>query len=124
MSYGANAGYAINPARDFGPRFFAWLAGWGRVALPGVPGYVWVPIIGPLIGGVVGAVVYDLFIRDVLVARGAPPAPDVEARGETVEEEPAGPASDAEAGAGPSASAEEATGWTPRGTIRPPDAST
>jgi glycerol uptake facilitator protein len=98
MSYGANAGYAINPARDFGPRFFAWLAGWGRVALPGVHGYVWVPIIGPLIGGVVGAVVYDLFIRDVLVARGAPPAPDVEARGETVEEEPAGPASDAEAG--------------------------
>jgi glycerol uptake facilitator protein len=50
------------------------------VALPGVHGYVWVPIIGPLIGGVVGAVVYDLFIRDVLVARGVPPAPDVEAR--------------------------------------------
>jgi hypothetical protein len=60
MSFGANAGYAINPARDFGPRVFAWLAGWGRVALPGVHGYVWVPIIGPLVGGVVGAVVYDL----------------------------------------------------------------
>jgi glycerol uptake facilitator protein len=97
MSYGANAGYAINPARDFGPRFFAWLAGWGRVALPGAHGYVWVPIIGPLIGGVVGAIVYDLFIRDVLVARGAPPAPDVDARGETVEEEPAGPTPDVEA---------------------------
>ena len=97
MSYGANAGYAINPARDFGPRFFAWLAGWGRVALPGAHGYVWVPIIGPLIGGVVGAIVYDLFIRDVLVARGAPPAPDVEATGETVEEEPAGPTPDVEA---------------------------
>jgi glycerol uptake facilitator protein len=97
MSFGANAGYAINPARDFGPRFFAWLAGWGRVALPGAHGYVWVPIIGPLIGGVVGAIVYDLFIRDVLVARGAPPAPDVDARGETVEEEPAGPTPDVEA---------------------------
>jgi glycerol uptake facilitator protein len=97
MSFGANAGYAINPARDFGPRLLAWLAGWGQVALPGVHGYLWVPIVGPLVGGVVGAVVYDLFIRDVLLARGAPPAPDVEAGGETVEEEPAGPPSDAEA---------------------------
>jgi glycerol uptake facilitator protein len=89
MSVGANAGYAINPARDVSPRFFAWLAGWDTVALPGVHG-LWVPIIGPLIGGVIGAVVYDFFIRDVLRARGAPPAPDVAARGETVEEEPTG----------------------------------
>jgi glycerol uptake facilitator protein len=77
MSYGANAGYAINPARDFGPRLFAYFAGWGKVALPGTyhaPGftfsnYFWVPIVGPLIGGVVGVVIYDLFIGDVLHAR-------------------------------------------------------
>lgn len=74
MSFGANAGYAINPARDFGPRFFAWLAGWGQVALPGtVDGsfswYFWVPIVGPLIGGVIGVFLYDLFIGDVLHAR-------------------------------------------------------
>jgi glycerol uptake facilitator protein len=74
MSFGANAGYAINPARDLGPRLFAWLAGWGEIAVPGtVPGafgaYMWVPIVGPLIGGVLGVVIYDLFIGDVLHAR-------------------------------------------------------
>jgi glycerol uptake facilitator protein len=88
MSFGANAGYAINPARDFGPRLFAWLAGWGKVAFPGVHGYFWVPIVGPFIGGVLGAVVYDLFVGDVLRARKEPPAPDVEGFGETVEERP------------------------------------
>jgi glycerol uptake facilitator protein len=77
MSYGANAGYAINPARDFGPRLFSYFAGWGRVALPGTyssPGlsfsnYFWIPIVGPLIGGTVGILLYDLFIGDVLHAR-------------------------------------------------------
>jgi glycerol uptake facilitator protein len=77
MSYGANAGYAINPARDFGPRLFAFFAGWGKTALPGTysaPGfafsdYFWIPIIGPLIGGVLGVIIYDLFIGDVLHAR-------------------------------------------------------
>jgi glycerol uptake facilitator protein len=88
MSFGANAGYAINPARDFGPRFFAWLAGWGQVAFPGAHGYFWVPIVGPFVGGVLGAIVYDLFVGDVLRARGEPPAPDVEGFGETVEERP------------------------------------
>ena len=88
MSFGANAGYAINPARDFGPRFFAWLAGWGKVAFPGAHGYFWVPIVGPLVGGVIGAFVYDLFVGDILRARGEPPAPDVEGFGETVEERP------------------------------------
>jgi glycerol uptake facilitator protein len=88
MSYGANAGYAINPARDFGPRIFAWLAGWGDVAMPGVHGFFWVPIVGPLIGGVVGAIVYDFFIRDVLKARGEQPEQDVEPEGRTIKEVP------------------------------------
>jgi len=69
MSFGANAGYAINPARDFGPRVFAWLAGWGEVALPGIRSYFWVPIIGPIIGGLAGAFIYDIFIHQVLKAR-------------------------------------------------------
>jgi glycerol uptake facilitator protein len=74
MSYGANAGYAINPARDFGPRLFAALAGWGQVALPGngpwYSNYFWVPIVGPLVGGVIGVFVYEFFIKNVLIARG------------------------------------------------------
>ncbi|HZD01918.1 MAG TPA: MIP/aquaporin family protein [Actinomycetes bacterium] len=87
MSFGANAGYAINPARDFGPRMLAWLAGWGEVALPGVHNYVWVPIVGPFVGGVIGAVVYDFFINSVLRARGAPEAVEVEAAGRAAKEE-------------------------------------
>jgi glycerol uptake facilitator protein len=90
LSFGANAGYAINPARDFGPRLFADIAGWGKVAIPGnypnVSGYLWIPIVGPLVGGLIGALVYDFGIRDTLLARGEAPSPEVEARGRTVEE--------------------------------------
>ena len=38
---------------------------------------MWVPIVGPLLGGVIGAYIYDLLIRDVLIARGAKPDPDI-----------------------------------------------
>jgi glycerol uptake facilitator protein len=90
LSFGANAGYAINPARDFGPRLFAGLAGWGEVAIPGnyanVSGYLWIPIVGPFLGGLIGAFLYDLVIRDTLRARGETAPPDVEQRGRTVEE--------------------------------------
>jgi glycerol uptake facilitator protein len=91
LSFGANAGYAINPARDFGPRLFAWIAGWGKIAIPGdygnVNSYLWIPIVGPFLGGLVGAIVYDLAIHDVLVARGEKPAPAVEQYGRTVEDQ-------------------------------------
>lgn len=79
MSFGPNAGYAINPARDFGPRMVAWLFGWGKTAFPGTftsgafhfANYFWVPIVGPLLGGVIGVLLYDWFIGDVLAARRA-----------------------------------------------------
>jgi glycerol uptake facilitator protein len=64
LSFGTNAGYAINPARDLGPRVFALIGGWGDIAFPGsfhyFSNYWWIPIAGPLIGAVVGMVVYDL----------------------------------------------------------------
>lgn len=90
ISFGANAGYAINPARDFGPRMFALIAGWGKIAFPGnygnVNDYFWVPIVGPLIGGAVASVVYDRGVRDILKAR-FEPKPGVKAEGETVWED-------------------------------------
>jgi glycerol uptake facilitator protein len=91
LSFGANAGYAINPARDFGPRLFAWIAGWGKVAIPGdygnVDGYLWIPIVGPIAGGLIGAFTYDFGIRGTLMARGETPSPEAEERGRTVEDE-------------------------------------
>ena len=89
ISFGANAGYAINPARDFGPRIFAWIAGWGKVAFPGdyvnISNYFWVPIVGPLIGAAIASVVYDTMIQDILKARKGP-EPGVVAEGRTIEE--------------------------------------
>lgn len=80
LSLGTNAGYAINPARDFGPRLWTWLTGWGDIALPGshewFSWYFWIPIVGPLVGGVIGALVYDLLIGQIITARaqaGQPP---------------------------------------------------
>ncbi|MFF4244703.1 MIP/aquaporin family protein [Streptomyces sp. NPDC001822] len=74
LSYGANAGYAINPARDLGPRLFAWALGWQELALPGTlqgafSDYFWIPLVAPLVGGVVGVLLYDLFVGDVLFTR-------------------------------------------------------
>ncbi|MFF8100537.1 MIP/aquaporin family protein [Streptomyces sp. NPDC016640] len=76
LAFGTNAGYAINPARDFGPRLFTYFEGWGSIALPGTfgwfSGYWWIPVVGPLVGGVLGTAVYDLLIGPVLKARTEP----------------------------------------------------
>jgi len=63
MAWGTDAGYAINPARDFGPRLASWVTGygtawrdqWGDL-------YFWVPIVAPVIGALIGAALYDLLI--------------------------------------------------------------
>ena len=90
VSFGANAGYAINPARDFGPRIFAWIAGWGKVAFPGdyanISTYFWVPIVGPLIGAAIAAFAYNFGIQSILRAR-RPPEPDLYPEGRTVQED-------------------------------------
>ena len=55
----------FNPARDFGPRVFASLAGWGSIALPGFNdlGWLTVYILAPIIGAVLGGGLYDFAIR-------------------------------------------------------------
>ncbi|QNN54079.1 MIP/aquaporin family protein [Nocardioides mesophilus] len=73
MAWGTNAGYAINPARDFGPRLASFLTGYDtafedqRGAL-----YFWVPIVAPLIGGVLGAGFYKVAIGRFLPAEDEP----------------------------------------------------
>jgi MIP family channel proteins len=74
MTFGLNAGYAINPARDLGPRLFTAVAGWGGEVFRAGHGWWWVPIAGPLLGALLGGFVYDLFI-------GRHHPPDGDARG-------------------------------------------
>lgn len=63
MAFGMNTGYAINPARDFGPRIFISMAGWGSKAFTLHNHYFWIPIIAPMWGGVVGAGTYRLLVE-------------------------------------------------------------
>jgi glycerol uptake facilitator protein len=67
MSLGGTTGYAINPARDLGPRII-------HAILP-IPGkgdsdwsYAWVPVVGPIIGGILAALVYTYAWSDIVVA--------------------------------------------------------
>ncbi|XP_078062824.1 aquaporin-10-like [Mustelus asterias] len=63
LGMGANTGYAINPARDLGPRLFTFMAGWGIEVFTAGNGWWWIPIIAPLIGGVLGCLIYILLIE-------------------------------------------------------------
>ena len=62
-SSGLLDGWAINPARDFGPRTFAYFAGWGTAAFPAPGNYWWVPVVGPTIGGIIGGGLYQFLLR-------------------------------------------------------------
>jgi glycerol uptake facilitator protein len=66
MSFGKLHGYAINPARDLGPRFFITLAGFRNNGLTDGTLVFLVPLLAPLVGGIAGAGLYDLMIRRFL----------------------------------------------------------
>jgi glycerol uptake facilitator protein len=66
LALGGTTGYAINPARDLGPRIAHWL-------LP-IPGkrdpdwaYSWIPVVGPLVGGALAAIVYQLTFTNFML---------------------------------------------------------
>lgn len=63
MSFGGMHGYAINPARDFGPRLFTVAAGFRHNGITDGTNEYWVPILGPLLGGLLGGAVYEAGIR-------------------------------------------------------------
>jgi glycerol uptake facilitator-like aquaporin len=48
-----------NPARDLGPRLVALLAGYGPIAIPGPQGGFWIYLVGPLLGGPLGGLLYQ-----------------------------------------------------------------
>jgi glycerol uptake facilitator protein len=66
MSFGGMHGYAINPARDFGPRLFTAVAGFRNNGLTDGSRVWWVPVVAPLLGGLLGAAIYDFGIRRYL----------------------------------------------------------
>ena len=63
-AFGFNSGYAINPARDFGPRLFTFVGGWGSEVFRAGNHWWWVPIVAPCAGGVLGGWIYDALIGD------------------------------------------------------------
>ena len=65
MSFGFMHGYAINPARDLGPRLFAVLVGFKNNGLTDGSNVWIVPIVGPIVGGIFGAIVYDVTIGNI-----------------------------------------------------------
>ncbi len=78
ISFGGMHGYAINPARDFGPRLFTVVAGFRNNGISNGSHVWWVPVVAPLIGGLIGAAIYDFGIRRFL------PRPVPVSSGETV----------------------------------------
>lgn len=67
MSLGGTTGYAINPARDLGPRIAHFVL---PIAGKGISNfrYAWIPVIGPILGGSLAAIVYTYLFKGVILS--------------------------------------------------------
>ncbi|KAF9424435.1 hypothetical protein BGZ76_003540 [Entomortierella beljakovae] len=64
LTFGYQTGFALNPARDLGPRFFTAIAGWGfHPVFSWQNYYFWVPIVAPITGAIGGACFYDALLH-------------------------------------------------------------
>ena len=70
-TFGMNSGYAINPARDFGPRLFTAVAGWGGDVFRAGNAWWWVPLVATPVGALIGGFLYDLCITRLRSADGS-----------------------------------------------------
>ncbi|XP_061673179.1 aquaporin-3-like isoform X3 [Syngnathoides biaculeatus] len=62
LSMGFNSGYAVNPARDLGPRIFTAMAGWGTEVFTARNGWFLVPVFAPFLGTIIGVIIYQMMV--------------------------------------------------------------
>ena len=73
ITFSLNTGYAINPARDFGPRLFIYMAGFSNVFTRGnniILYYWWIPLLGPIVGAVLATIFYGVIFSENLTIFG------------------------------------------------------
>src|SRR5437870_3096532 len=67
---------SLNPARDFGPRLWMLLIGYGSNAIPGPNFNIWITTLMPLVGGPLGAYIYDFVVHQHLPVPVGPDVPE------------------------------------------------
>ena len=74
MAWGTDAGYAINPARDFGPRLASFFTGYGGSMRDQYGNFYWyIPIVAPIVGGLIGGGLWKVLVGRFLPAGEAEP---------------------------------------------------
>lgn len=64
MSFGYNSAFAINPARDFAPRLFSYIIGWGCQVFTAGHYFFWIPLVAPFLGALIAVILYVILINN------------------------------------------------------------